>query len=119
MIRQGEPSPALLRFEAYERAARSLEEAKAAVRPLAGESRRGALGTETRLEDDLDAAWEEVGEVGCGLDDLAASVLASHFLWLMPWEEAASSNGVAIDKAKKLAYGALEWLDAGREESDE
>ena len=119
MLRQGEPSPALLRFEGYERAARGLEESKAAARRLSMDSRRDALLEDVGREAALDAAWEEVGEVACGLDRLAASVLASHFLWLMPWEEAAASNGIAIDKAKKLAYGALEWLDAGGEDNDD
>lgn len=104
-------SRALDRFADYRDAACALEAIKEESR-TAGSVRPCLIENMRVYESIMDAAWDEVGTVACGLSDDAARILAEHYLFCEEWESASAICGMSLWKAKKLAYAALEWLDA-------
>lgn len=95
------------RFRRCEAAARLLEAAKDTTI-----TRKASAASPLKwCEDMLDAAWDDVGRIEAQSGCMAARVVASHFLFLETWVDAASEVGMSVDKAKKLAYAALMRLD--------
>lgn len=99
---------ALERFLRYRAMALLLESAKEAPRNVRDEAVRAVSWCDAAL----DEAWEEVGVIHETLDDEDAEIVASHYLFLEDWRELGARHGYAMDKVKKVAYRALEWLDA-------
>lgn len=119
MLREGEPGEALRRFWRYQDAAALMVKTKRLLHSRDSSLREWAEHAMPEIEDVLDDAWGEVGRLDELYDGLSSHIVATHFLFGYSWEETAAMYQIGIDKAKKLAYAAIRWLDASKEAEEE
>lgn len=114
---------AVERFEGYYSLATQLERRRLFLtggryrdgkRPSAQMKR--VLGAVMRkLETRIEAGWAEVEQVRAEFPD-TADLLQEHYLLGLGWADVVAEHpGMSIDKAKKAARRAFDWLDAQEE----
>lgn len=112
MQRQGKKSASLERFEVYALHAKDLEERKFAAKYAKKTKRLRSSKIIRAHEEALDAAWESVDLISREYSELAASIIADHYLFGIRWTDTAYRHNSTPDGVKKRAYRAFKWLDA-------